>query len=71
MLGRAAYQNPEVLLRVDPLLFGAAAPVADGLIVGSALVRKLAQSSEMSREELIESIAGMVGELASSLSIVQ
>ena len=47
------------------------APVADGLIVGSALVRKLAQSSEMSREELIESIAGMVGELASSLSIVQ
>ena len=30
MLGRAAYQNPEVLLRVDPLLFGVAAPVADG-----------------------------------------
>jgi tRNA-dihydrouridine synthase A len=26
MLGRAAYQNPEVLLGVDPLLFGAAAP---------------------------------------------
>ena len=30
MLGRAAYQNPAVLLRVDPLLFGVAAPVADG-----------------------------------------
>ena len=29
MLGRAAYQDPEVLLAVDPELFGAAAPVAD------------------------------------------
>ncbi len=29
MLGRAAYQNPEVLLGVDPELFGEAAPVAD------------------------------------------
>jgi tRNA-dihydrouridine synthase A len=29
MLGRAAYQSPEVLLRVDPLLFDAPAPVAD------------------------------------------
>ncbi len=29
MLGRAAYQNPELLLRVDPDLFGEAAPVAD------------------------------------------
>ena len=31
MLGRAAYQTPELLLGVDPLLFGEAAPVADGL----------------------------------------
>ncbi|MGD0720015.1 MAG: tRNA dihydrouridine(20/20a) synthase DusA [Roseiarcus sp.] len=30
MLGRAAYQAPELLIGVDPLLFGAAAPVADG-----------------------------------------
>ena len=30
MLGRAAYQSPELLLGVDPLLFGAPAPVADG-----------------------------------------
>ena len=30
MLGRAAYHNPELLLRVDPEFFGAAAPVADG-----------------------------------------
>jgi tRNA-dihydrouridine synthase A len=30
MLGRAAYQTPELLLGVDPHLFGEAAPVADG-----------------------------------------
>ncbi|HEX2727143.1 MAG TPA: tRNA dihydrouridine(20/20a) synthase DusA [Beijerinckiaceae bacterium] len=29
MLGRAAYQNPELLLAVDPELFGEASPVAD------------------------------------------
>jgi tRNA-dihydrouridine synthase A len=29
MLGRAAYQNPELLLGVDPELFGEPAPVAD------------------------------------------
>lgn len=28
MIGRAAYQNPELLLAVDPLLFGERAPVA-------------------------------------------
>ncbi len=30
MVGREAYQNPEILLAVDPELFGEAAPVADG-----------------------------------------
>lgn len=30
MLGRAAYQDPELLLRVDPELFGEPPPVADG-----------------------------------------
>ena len=30
MMGRAAYQSPELLLGVDPLLFGEPAPVADG-----------------------------------------
>ena len=30
MVGREAYQNPEILLSVDPILFGAPAPVADG-----------------------------------------
>ncbi len=29
MLGRAAYQDPELLIGVDPLLFGEPAPVAD------------------------------------------
>ena len=43
------------------------APVADGLIVGSALVRRLAEASGMPREELVGNIAGMVGDLASAL----
>ncbi|MCB8820016.1 tRNA dihydrouridine(20/20a) synthase DusA [Microvirga rosea] len=30
MLGRVAYQEPEILLQVDPELYGEAAPVADG-----------------------------------------
>ena len=30
MLGRAAYHNPELLLDVDPVLFGTARPVRDG-----------------------------------------
>lgn len=29
MVGREGYQNPEVLMQVDPLLFGETAPVAD------------------------------------------
>jgi tRNA-dihydrouridine synthase A len=29
MLGRAAYHDPEILLGVDPMLFGASPPVAD------------------------------------------
>ena len=30
MAGRAAYQNPEMLIGVDPVLFGETAPVSDG-----------------------------------------
>jgi tRNA-dihydrouridine synthase A len=30
MIGREAYQNPEILLCVDPILFGRPAPAADG-----------------------------------------
>lgn len=37
MLGREAYQNPEILLQVDPLLFGEAAPVADAFAMLEAL----------------------------------
>jgi tRNA-dihydrouridine synthase A len=37
MLGREAYQNPEVLLSVDPLLFGETAPVADAFEMLEAL----------------------------------
>ncbi|AZO78197.1 MULTISPECIES: tRNA dihydrouridine(20/20a) synthase DusA [unclassified Bosea (in: a-proteobacteria)] len=37
MLGREAYQNPEVLLSVDPLLFGEDAPVADAFEMLEAL----------------------------------
>ncbi len=37
MLGREAYQNPEVLLAVDPLLFGAPAPVPDAFAMLEAL----------------------------------
>jgi tRNA-dihydrouridine synthase A len=38
MLGRAAYQNPELLRAVDPLLFGEAAPVADSFAAVDAFV---------------------------------
>jgi tRNA-dihydrouridine synthase A len=38
MMGRAAYQNPELLLGVDPLLFGEAPPVADAFEAIEAFV---------------------------------
>jgi len=38
MLGRAAYQNPGLLLRVDPFLFGEAAPYTDEDSVLKALM---------------------------------
>jgi tRNA-dihydrouridine synthase A len=37
MVGREAYQNPEILLSVDPELFGAPAPVADAFAMLEAL----------------------------------
>ncbi|MGE3818853.1 MAG: tryptophan synthase subunit alpha [Isosphaeraceae bacterium] len=45
----------------------ALAPVADGLIVGSALVRQLAESTTRDRESLVSGIAGDVGALAKAL----
>jgi len=38
MMGRAAYQSPELLLDVDPLLFGASAPLADGFAAIEAYI---------------------------------
>lgn len=37
MMGRAAYQNPECLLAVDPQLFAEDAPLADGFAVVEAM----------------------------------
>jgi tryptophan synthase alpha chain len=43
------------------------APVADGLIVGSALVRRLAEAVNRPRVEVIKEIGQFVGELAGAL----
>jgi tRNA-dihydrouridine synthase A len=42
MVGRAAYQNPEMLLGVDPDLFGVPAPVADGFAAVEAFMPYMA-----------------------------
>uniref|UniRef100_UPI003341D1EB tRNA dihydrouridine(20/20a) synthase DusA n=1 Tax=Bosea sp. (in: a-proteobacteria) TaxID=1871050 RepID=UPI003341D1EB len=46
MVGREAYQNPEILLRVDPLLFGAAAPAPDAFAMLEALEPHIAAHLE-------------------------
>ena len=46
------------------------APVADGLIVGSALVRRLADARALSRAEVVTQIAALVGDLAAALEAV-
>jgi tryptophan synthase alpha chain len=43
------------------------APVADGLIVGSALVRRLADAEKLTRQEVVQDIGRFVGELATGL----
>ena len=52
MIGRAAYQNPELLLAVDPQLFGEEAPFADALEAIEAyypyVERQLAQGERLS-----------------------
>lgn len=45
----------------------ALAPVADGLIVGSALVRRLADAKEKPREELIAEVGAFIEELSAAL----
>ena len=46
MVGREAYQNPEILLRVDPMLFGEEAPVADAFAMLEGLEPHLARYLE-------------------------
>jgi tRNA-dihydrouridine synthase A len=46
MIGREAYQNPEILLRVDPLLFGEDAPVTDAFAMLEALEPHVARHLE-------------------------
>ncbi len=52
MVGRAAYQNPELLLAVDPELFGEEAPFADAFAAIEAyypyVERRLAQGERLS-----------------------
>src|SRR5215469_1991002 len=52
MLGRTAYQEPWRLIEVDPLMFGARAPFADGSEVAAALIpyieRELARGTRLS-----------------------
>lgn len=43
------------------------APVADGLIVGSAIVRRLAAAGDRTRPELVREIGSFVAELAAAL----
>ncbi len=43
MVGRAAYQNPEILIGVDPELFGQPAPVADGFEAIEAFMAVIAR----------------------------
>jgi tryptophan synthase alpha chain len=44
------------------------APVADGLIVGSAIVRRLAEAINRPRADVVREIAGFVGALAQVLA---
>ena len=46
MIGRAAYQNPELLLNVDPWIFGQAAPVADAFAALEAYEPHVARELE-------------------------
>ena len=67
MIGREAYQNPAILLEVDPVLFGEAAPVTDPFEAIEALepyvAARLAEGvrlSDMTRH-LLGLFAGMPG----------
>jgi tryptophan synthase alpha chain len=47
----------------------ALAPVADGLIVGSALVRRLVDAEKLTRAEIVKEIGRFVGELSGGLDV--
>ncbi|MBV8611933.1 MAG: hypothetical protein JO034_31390, partial [Singulisphaera sp.] len=44
------------------------APVADGLIVGSALVKRLSDAEKLTRAQVVQDIGRFVAELASALN---
>jgi tRNA-dihydrouridine synthase A len=46
MLGRAAYQNPEILLQVDPAIFGEPAPFDDAFAALEAFMPVIAEGLE-------------------------
>ena len=48
----------------------ALAPVADGLIVGSALVRRLADAQNLPRTEVVQNVGRFIAELAEALDAV-
>ncbi|HMB08947.1 MAG TPA: tryptophan synthase subunit alpha, partial [Isosphaeraceae bacterium] len=48
----------------------ALAPVADGLIVGSALVRRLVEAQNLPRAEVVADLGRFVAELATGLEPV-
>jgi tryptophan synthase alpha chain len=45
------------------------APVADGLIVGSAIVRRIAEAAEKPRDEVLRGLGDFVAELLSALNL--
>src|SRR3954465_11413553 len=47
------------------------APVADGLIVGSAIVRRIATASEKPREQVIRDVGDYVAELVAAMTNVE
>lgn len=67
MVGREAYQNPGMLLDVDPALFGEAAPVADGFEAIAAyepyMAARLAEGARLSdmTRHLLGLFAGLPG----------
>jgi tryptophan synthase alpha chain len=43
------------------------APVADGLIVGSAIVRRIAEAANRPRDEVLKEVGDYVGELLAAM----